>query len=136
MTTSGDGGNKMKSKEEMLEELVAGGGFIGFGLAKLEKAPWEKDRQADTFTRCIYKWTIYHKNGFVEVDEGKIDKFWSLMCIPSGHGRGIKAGPVGFVNRNPSSPWDWEPILNIEEWDELMQTWLDRCTQPAELLAK
>jgi hypothetical protein len=117
----------MKSREEMLSELVSGGGFIGFGLAKLEKAIWVEDHENDKVTACPYKWTIYHKNGFIEVDEGKIDKFWRLMGVPKGEGRGIIQGPVGYHN---TGIWDWQPVASQEEWDDLMDTWMDKYTAP------
>lgn len=117
----------MKSREEMLQELTSGGGHIGFGLAKLEKAIWVEDHENDQVIACPYKWTIYHKNGFIEVDEGKIDKFWALMGVPNRQGKGIKLGPKGYHN---VGIWDWEPILIQEEWDNLMELWMERYTAP------
>jgi len=102
--------------------------YVGFGLAKLEKAVWHQDRHNDTILSCPYKWTIYHKCGTIEEFEGKIDTFWSLMCLKKGEGKGIKLGPAGYLLT--VGVWDWNPVPDVVEFTRLMEDWMDKFTTP------
>lgn len=96
--------------------------FIGFGLARITKAIWEKDNYEERIICCPYRWIIYSKMGLIDQDEGKIDKFWSIISLDRKQRMGIKRGPYGYVIGKGGTSWRG---IDEEEFNSLLKEWIN-----------
>ena len=105
------------------KEIVMALKFIGFALARLEKAKWKKSEDKEKVEACPYKWTVYTKMGTSHEKESKIDDFWAFLSISRGSPlrKGITSGPYGFILRQGASKW--EAVPTKMEYDCLVSEW-------------